>query len=150
MISAIRAYAVFPNQIHGCDAMEGISDIRIKGIDESRPPRIRKEPYINLFFVLNHKAPAKWCDAFNNLVSKRQYPVKIEPDEGLFIETWVREPDEIADLVDALKQVVTQTSEEFVARIQAENMAAAQSVDSENEGEQGRLNRILANLNFED
>lgn len=131
--------------------MEGISDIRISGIDETRPPRIRKEPYINLFFKLNHKAPAKWCDAFNSIVSKRKYPVKIEPDEGQFVETWVRKPDEIAALVDALKEAVTHTSEEYIARIKAENLSAAeQTVDPENEGEQGRLNRILADLKFDD
>ena len=38
--------------------MEGISDIRISGMDENRPPRIGKEPYINLYFRLVHKAPA--------------------------------------------------------------------------------------------
>ncbi len=131
--------------------MEGISDIRISGIDESRPPRIRKEPYINLFFTLNHKAPAKWCDTFNTLVAKRKYPVKIDPDEGEYVETWVRKPDEIEPLVDALKETVTHTTEEYIARIAAENRAAAEKeVDPENEGEQGRLNRILAGLNFED
>ena len=30
--------------------MEGISDIKIIGIDEKRPPKIRKEPYIDLVF----------------------------------------------------------------------------------------------------
>ena len=70
--------------------MEGISDIRISGIDEMRPPRIRKEPYINLYFKLIHKAPKDWCEDFNHLVAKGDYPVKIEPNTGLFIETWVR------------------------------------------------------------
>ena len=131
--------------------MEGISDIKISGIDETRPPRIRKEPYINLFFKLNHKAPLKWCETFNSIVAKRQYPVRIEPEEGLFVETWVRKPDEIVALVDALKEAVVHTSEEYIARIQAENLAAAQQTsDPENEGEQGRLNRFLASLNFDD
>jgi hypothetical protein len=131
--------------------MEGISDIRISGIDETRPPRIRKEPYINLFFKLNHKAPAKWCDNFNSLVAKRKYPVKIDTDEGLFVETWVRKPEEIEPLVEALKEAVGHCTEEYIARIEAENRAAAeQTSDPENEGEQGHLNRILAGLNFDD
>lgn len=131
--------------------MEGISDIRITGIDETRPPRIRKEPYINLFFTLSHKAPVKWCNMFNDTVGKRKYPVKIDPDEGLFVETWVRKPEEIVDLVDALKEAVTHTSDEYIARIEAENRdASMRDVDPENEGEQGRLNRILAGLDFGD
>jgi hypothetical protein len=63
--------------------MEGISDIRISGIDETRPPRIRKE---------------------------------------------------------------------YVARIQAQARqdAANSAGKPEDEGEQGRLNRIIAGLKFED
>lgn len=131
--------------------MEGISDIRISGIDETRPPRIRKEPYINLVFKLNHKAPEKWCENFNSVTAKRKYPVKINPDEGLFVETWVRKTDEVEGLFDELKLAVTRCTEEYIARIEAENAAAAvNTVDPENEGEQGRLNRVLAGLKFED
>ncbi|MGM0595190.1 MAG: hypothetical protein ACQETD_11715 [Pseudomonadota bacterium] len=131
--------------------MEGISDIRIVGIDETRPPRIRKEPYINLFFKLNHKAPVEWCEIFNGLISKRKYPVKIDPDEGLFVDTWVRKPEEIEPIFDALKEAVRSASEEYIERIQAANRAAAeQQASPEDEGEQGRLNRILAGLDFSD
>ena len=132
--------------------MEGISDIRISGIDERRPPRIRKEPYINLYFKLNHKAPSDWCSAFNSLTSKGKFTVKIEPAEGLFIETWVRKPEEIEDVLDKLKASVTQCSDEYVHRIEAAARAAAQNGDStpEDEGEQGRLNRIVAGLKFDD
>ncbi|MCW8829796.1 MAG: hypothetical protein OQK94_12200, partial [Gammaproteobacteria bacterium] len=119
--------------------MEGISDIRISGIDESRPPRIRKEPYINLFFRLSHKAPAKWCDRFNTLASGRKLPSRIEIGEGLFIETWVRKPEEIEPHLEVLKAMVRQCTEEYLARIQSENeAAAARSADPESEGEQGR------------
>jgi hypothetical protein len=31
--------------------VDGISDIRIAGMDENRPPRLRKEPYINILSV---------------------------------------------------------------------------------------------------
>ncbi len=37
--------------------MEGISDIKIVSIDSKRPPVIRKQPYIALFFTLSHKGP---------------------------------------------------------------------------------------------
>lgn len=131
--------------------MEGISDIRISGIDEMRAPRIRKEPYINLYFKLSHKAPAKWCDDFNRLASRRNYPVKIEPDEGLFIETWVRKPDEIAPLLDALKGIVTRCTEEFIARQQAQDKADLERGATPDEvGPQADLNRIIAELNFDD
>jgi hypothetical protein len=131
--------------------MEGISDIRISGIDQSRPPLIRKEPYINLYFRLNHKAPAKWCDDFNDRVAHGNHPVKLDPAEGMFIETWVRKPDEIEPLLTVLKEAVTATSEAYVARLEAEARAAIEKgVSLDDEGEQGRLNRIIEGLDFSD
>ncbi len=151
---AIRAYAESASvwcHDRG-SSVEGISDIRICGIDERRPPRIRKEPYINLYFKLNHKAPADWCVAFNNLTARGKFTVKIEPDEGLYIETWVRKPEEIEDVLQRLKAVVTQCSDEYIQRIEAEARAAAQRGDSsaEDDSEQGRLNRIIAGLKFDE
>mgnify|MGYP001822663046 CR=1 FL=1 len=131
--------------------MEGISDIKIIGIDEMRPPRIRKEPYINLYFKLIHEAPKEWCEDFNRIVANGKFPVKIEPAKGLFIETWVRKPDEIEMALDGLKAAVSTCNQEYIARVEAEaNAAADVGGKSENEGEQGRLNRIIAGLNFDD
>jgi hypothetical protein len=36
--------------------MSSFEEIRIISIDEARPPRVRKEAYIDLFFKLSHKA----------------------------------------------------------------------------------------------
>ena len=129
--------------------MEGISDIRISGIDQARPPLIRKEPYINLYFRLNHKAPARWCEDFNGLLARSSYPVKIDPSEGLFVETWVRAPEEIVTLLSTLKKAVSKASGIYIARVEAAALAA-QGVTPESEGEQGRLNRIIAGLDFSD
>ena len=131
--------------------MDGISDIRISSIDEMRPPRILKEPYINLYFKLTHKAPKKWCEDFNHLVAKGDYPVKIEPTTGLFIETWVRKPDEIEKAFEGLKRAVSICKEEYIANILAEaNAAAEMSGAPEDSKEQARLNKIIAGLNFDE
>ena len=131
--------------------MEGISDIKIVSIDEMRPPRILKEPYINLFFKLTHKAPKRWCEDFNHLVAKGEYPVKIEPAAGLFIETWVRKPEEIETALQGLKKAVSTCKEEYIARILAEaNTAIEMGNALEDSGEQGRLNKIIAGLNFDE
>lgn len=132
--------------------MEGISDIRISGIDETRPPRIRKEPYINLYFKLNHKVPKAWCEDYNRLVSKKKFPAKVDPLVGLIIDTWVRKPEEITPAFEMLKEAVKICNDEYIARIRAEAAAAAANSDGnpDDEGEQGNLNRIIAGLNFED
>ena len=88
--------------------MEGISDIRITGIDERRPPRIRKEPYIDLCFRLAHKAPVDWCHDFTDHQSKVAFPSKIDIKECLYIETWVRSQDEIVGHLQTLKKAVTE------------------------------------------
>lgn len=130
--------------------MEGISDIKISGIDEMRPPRIRKEPYINLFFKLIHKAPRDWCDHFNHLVAKREYPVKIDLTSGLFIETWVRKPDEIENVLAGLKNAVSQCNQEYVVRICANASAATAMHDIPGDTvEQRNLNQIIAGLNYD-
>ncbi|TDY01062.1 hypothetical protein [Thiohalophilus thiocyanatoxydans] len=130
--------------------MEGISDIAIVGIDENRPPRLLKGPYINLYFRLSHAAPKAWCDDFNQLMAKKTYAAKIKPDVGLFIETWVRKPEEVEPSLEELKKTVKLCSERYIKRIEAELNAAGHDHGSlDDEGEQGRLNRIVAGLNFD-
>lgn len=130
--------------------MEGISDIRICGIDEKRPPMILKKPYIDIFFKLIHKAPQEWCEDFNQLVSKRKYSAKITPATGLYIEAWVRKADEIEDMLEDLKKTVTTCSQNHIAKVEA-RISAASNVQNKpgDEGEQGKLNKIIEALDFE-
>jgi hypothetical protein len=132
--------------------MEGISDIKITGIDERRPPRISKKPYIDLCFRLTHKAPIDWCQDFTDDQSKQAFPAKIDAKEGLFVETWVRTPDEIVERLQTLKQAVAQCNARYIERVQA----SERNRDSGNKdlategGPQGQLNRIISALDFSD
>lgn len=130
--------------------MEGISDIRIIGIDEKRPPKIRKEPYIDIVFKLSHQAPADWCSAFNTLVAKHPAAPKIKEGEGLYIEAYVRTPDEIIPFLALLKTKVAECSHHYIERIEltARNAGDVNSALALEAGEQGRLNRIIAALDF--
>ena len=132
--------------------MEGISDIRIVGLDDKRPPKIRAKPYIDLFFKLSHKAPADWCGNFNSLSSKLKGSVRIDAEQGLFIEAWVRSPDEISPFLDQLKLKVAECTREYIQRI-ANTVHDNDQNNTEQAtegGEQGRLNAIIAALNFDD
>jgi hypothetical protein len=130
--------------------MEGISDIHIIGLDELRPPIIRKEPYIDLYFKLSHQAPADWCRDFNALLAQHSSSPKIKEKEGRFIESWVRTPDEIVALFDLLKQTVADCTQQYIDRIEsaARHSSAGSMTSLEDAGEQGRLNRIIASLDF--
>ncbi len=130
--------------------MEGISDIQIVGIDDKRPPRIRKEPYIDLFFRLSHQAPADWCSIFNNLLQKHASCAKINVNDGRFIDAWVKTPEDIPVLLALLKNKVTECSRLFIEKIElsVRNASAANAELMLGGGEQGRLNRIVAALDF--
>lgn len=128
--------------------MEGISDIKIVGIDTKRPPLILKEPYINLYFSLSHQAVSGWCSDFNQLTSRYEYPAKIDEKKGLYIETWVREVAEIAPQLSRLKVSVQQCSDEYIAKIKAaayEGTSTSTSVSTK----QIHLNNVIAALNFD-
>ena len=132
--------------------MENIHDLKIIGIDEMRPPRIRKEPYIDLFFELSHQAPAGWCSDFNSLMANNPSSPKINEKEGRFIEAWVRTPDEIVAFLEKLKAKVTECSREYIKRIELSIRSESNTDGSmaQESGEQGRLNRIIAALEFDD
>ena len=132
--------------------MKGISDIKIIGLDEQRPPMIGNKPYIDLFFKLSHKAPEDWCNDFNALLSKHPTKPRIKEKEGLFINAWVKSPDDIEQFLDQLKGKVTDCSKAYIKRIELSVLNAAKdgaSLSGEETGEQGRLNRIIAGLVFE-
>lgn len=132
--------------------MEGISDIKIKGIDEKRPPRIRKQPYIDLCFRLTHKAPVDWCQDFTDHQSKEAFPAKIDANECLYIETWVRSPDEIVGRLESLKKAVVQCNVRYIEKIQASERDRDNGNDdlANETGPQGQLNRIIAALDYSD
>lgn len=132
--------------------MEAIRDLKIIGIDEMRPPRIRKEPYIDIFFKLSHQAPEDWCRNLNDLLAREPGKFKIKEKEGVFIETWVRTADEIVELLESLKLNVAECTRQYIERIERarHNSDDADTLLAQETGEQGRLNRIIAALDFDE
>lgn len=132
--------------------MEGISDIRIVGIDENRPPRVRKEPYIDLFFRLSHQPPKKWCEDFNKLTKDLVPPVKINENGGIFIDAYVRDMSHIPAHLDKIKKKITACNEQYLESIRLSELAEAAKNTSLSgaAGEQGKLNSIIAALNYDD
>ena len=131
--------------------MQGISDINIIGIDETRPPFIRKEPYIDIFFELSHQAPIDWCKDLNSqfVLNKITSNATINEKEGLFIKTWVRAPDEIESLLEHLKKEITHCTGQYIERIRLSSQQSGDDTSETNESsEQTNLNNIIASLVF--
>jgi len=127
-------------------------NIEIVGIDEKRAPIIRKEPYIDLFFQLSQKVPEDWCEDFNELTKKLNPPIKIDKSKALFIETYVRDMNQIVKHLETIKRKIITCNENYIKRCQERELAAqvkmsqAQGVS----GKQAQLNAIINSLIYKD
>ncbi|WP_196140808.1 hypothetical protein [Aliikangiella sp. G2MR2-5] len=130
--------------------MKEIFDLKIIGVDPTRPPKIRKEPYIELYFKLNHEAPMIWLKEFNDLVSKGEYPIKIKPENSSIIETWVRSIKEVEPAFNNIKLAVQTCIDNYRSRQQAQlDKARAAENGVVLSAAQIELNTVIENLNFD-
>lgn len=129
--------------------MEGISDIRIVGIDETRPPMITKSPYVAVYFKLSHKVPLDWGNRFNDLVSKNKYKPRLDKESRLYIDAWVRKPEEIPQMLAQLIEQVDRCNRNYIEGLKAARFAAMNTSTESIGPEQEELNRIVAGLSFE-
>ena len=131
--------------------MNAISDLKIIGIDPQRPPQVRKEAYIDLFFKLSHQAPSDWCEDFNKLGHQIEHSAKIDKHKGMVIETWIRNMEEIPQHLDIIKKKIDQCNEQYLEKIRQKELAAQARITSTDNKDvrQNRLNAIIAALNFD-
>ena len=130
--------------------MQTINDIKIVSIDEERPPMIRKEAYIDLYFKLSAKAPLDWCEDFNALGRQINPGVKIEKNVGLCIEAWVKDMNQIAPHLEKIKQNILDCNEQYIEKDRQKKLAllAANASAAGKDSEQFKLNEIIADLKF--
>ena len=129
-----------------------MSDIKIIGIDKDRPPRIRKEAYIDLFFRLSEKGSQAWCEDFNALGRKINPSPKIDQNLGECIQTYVGNMTLIAQHLADVKKVLSACNEQHQQKIdeKARVLAARNASLQGQDGEQYKLNQIIEGLNFDD
>jgi hypothetical protein len=132
--------------------MSDIKDIRIIGFDNDRPPRVRKEAYIDLFFQLSQKAPLDWCEDFNALGRKANPSPKIDKNKGVHIESYVNNMNLIAQQLVAVKALLLECNQQYQQKIdeKARILAASNASLQGQEGEQLKLNQIVDALSFDD
>ena len=128
-----------------------ISDIKIIGIDSDRPPRMRKEAYIDLFFRLSHKAPMEWCENFNAIGRKLNPSPKIDKNKGECIDTYVKDMLLIPHHLAEVKQAVLDCNRQYQEKLDetARALAASNADLKGQDGDQYRLNQIIEKLDFE-
>jgi hypothetical protein len=131
--------------------MEDITTLKMIGTDESRPARLSSAPYIELVFKLSEQAPLEWCQDFNLMFDKYKYSVRIDINKGIFIETWVRKMEEISPHFELLKTKIISCNGLYLKKQVALNLKLSgdkQDISVE-QGEQLRLNAVLAGLNYD-
>lgn len=131
--------------------MSTISEIKILGFDETRPPKLRKEKYIDLFFRLSQKPPEGWCDDFNHLGRQLSPSPKIKTNIGECIDTYVNDMALIPAHLTELKQLIVECNDQYIekTRLKELKLAEQKSFLQEADGEQNRLNQIVESLDFE-
>ncbi len=129
--------------------MPGPEPITIIGVDSQRPPQIRKDPYIEVFFELSDVAAKQWCDDFNSSMQKQLSKPKVRSDEGRFIETWVRRPEELPAHLEVLKGAVHKCNElQRATALALANTVISESGEATLSSAQTQLNAVISTLDF--
>jgi hypothetical protein len=131
--------------------MTNIKEIRIIGIDEERPPMVRKEAYIDIYFKLSTKAPPDWCEEYNKLGNRLTPRAKIDPVVGLFIETYVHDVNQIQNHLDKIKAQIKACTTDCLEKERQRLLALAEKNAAQfgASSKQKELNAIIAGLNYD-
>lgn len=128
--------------------MNTIKDIKIKGLDPNRRPSLKNKNYVDIIFELTQKAPKDWCADFNLLFSKDKHNAKINPDEGRYVETWVRNINDIPKELELIKQLIVICNNNYIEQKHQEELAWQKSENNKSNSRSDELEGILASLNF--
>lgn len=131
--------------------MKLFNEIKIIGLDANRPPRIRKENYIDLFYQLSEEAPQAWLEDFNAHGRHIKPMAKIDTNSRGFINAYVNDMDTIPAHLEKLKRAVADCNVQYLEKLRQTDMALAKDNAAlrEQGGPQFKLNEIIASLDFE-
>jgi hypothetical protein len=129
--------------------VSGIDSIKIKGLDPNRRPSLKNKKYIDIFYELTQKAPRDWCADFNLLFSKNNLNAKIDPAEGLYVETWVRDLTHIQTELDKIKEIIKICNKNYIEKKLAEVAAAQRTADAKGVSGNDVLDKVLNLLDFD-
>ena len=129
--------------------MSGIENIKIKRLDPNRRPSLKNKKYIDVFYELSQKAPRDWCGDFNLLFSKSSLNVKINPDEGLYVETWVKDLTHIQNELDQIKEFIKSCNKSYIDQKLKEAAAIQRTESIQGDSKSDALDKMLDLLNFD-
>ncbi len=129
--------------------MSNISNLKIKGLDPNRKPNLKSKKYVDVIFELNENAPKDWCADLNLIFSKNKHNAKINADEGKYVETWVRDINDIPNLLEELKQYILVCNDNYIEQKRQEALAWQRAESTKADSQSDELDRILESLDFD-
>jgi hypothetical protein len=129
--------------------LSGIENIKIKRLDPNRRPSLKNAKYIDVFYELSQKAPRDWCGDFNLLFSKSSLNVKINPEEGLYVETWVRDLTHIQNELDQIKEIIKTCNKNYIDQKLKEAAALQRTDNVQGDSKNEALDKVLDLLIFD-
>ncbi len=127
--------------------MNDILQIKIIGLDPERYPNVSNNNYIDICYQLSEKAPKEWCNIFNDSF-KNDNDVRIDNDSCEFIETWVREMQDIPAKFTIIKENVELANQHYHEKLLDDEKQRQDSYNQEKSSESIELDSILKSLDF--
>lgn len=124
-------------------------NITIQRIDPNRYPSVVNKNYIDIIFELSEKATKDWCVLFNDSFVNNVDNIRINPEEGNFVETWVRDMEEIPEKLNLIKEVTKLTNTKCMEKLIKDAELRDNSYNKNQSAESVRLEEILNELNFD-
>ncbi len=127
--------------------MSDTTTIKIIGIDPKRYPDLSKNNYIDISYKLSEKAPKQWCVIFNDIF-KNDGNVRIDIDSSQFIDTWVRDMEDIPWRFITIKEKIELTNKLYQEKLIDDEKAKKDSYNQNKSEKSIRLDEILDSLDF--
>ena len=121
--------------------------IKIIGIDPKRYPNLTKDNYIDINYLLSEKPPKNWCVIFNDIF-KNDGTVRIDLNSSEFINTWVRDMEDIPTRFITIKESVELTNKLYSKKLLDEEMVKKDAYNQAKNAKSIRLDEILDSLDF--
>ncbi len=127
--------------------MSNSSTIKLIGIDPKRYPNLSKDNYIDISYQLSEKPPKNWYVIFNDIF-KNDGNVRIDLDSSQFIDTWVRDMEEIPARFKAIKESIELTNELYHKQLIDDERANKDAYNETKSAKSVRLDEIIESLDF--
>ena len=127
--------------------MNDLVKVKVKGIDSKRRPCLVNKNYIDIIF--EDKADKDWCVLFNDSFTNSGANVRVNPEEGQYVETWVRDMEDIPEILDLIKEHTSQTNFTYSDKLVQDDIKRKEAYNQVKSIASERLDKILGDLNFD-